>query len=150
MLGDLVPFAVTTLLVAVAVLAAVGSSRLADRIRVPTPALFLIAAALASDLVPRLGDVSIVVDQRIVTVALVLILFHGGMHIGWERMRPAAGAVVWSAPLQMHARRSSGHSRKRRRFSFCRISTLAETLRSRWAFRSVRWWCGIPIRSMVA
>ncbi len=92
---DLVPFAVTTLLVALALLVAVGSNRVAERLRVPTPALFLIVAAVAADLVPRLGGLSIIVDQRIVTVALALILFDGGMHIGWARMRTAAGAVVW-------------------------------------------------------
>jgi cell volume regulation protein A len=42
-----------------------------------------------------LGGLAIVTDQRIVTIALVIILFDGGMHIGWGRMRPAAGAVVW-------------------------------------------------------
>jgi len=92
---DIVPFAVTTLLVALAVLVAVGSNRLAERIHVPTPALFLILAAIASDVVPRLGGLSIVVDQRIVTIALAFILFDGGMHIGWGRMRTAATAVVW-------------------------------------------------------
>ena len=92
---DIVPFAVTTLLVALALLVAVGSNRLAERISVPTPALFLIAAAVASDLIPRLGGLSIVVDQRIVTIALAIILFDGGMHIGWSRMRTAAGGVVW-------------------------------------------------------
>jgi len=92
---DIVPFAVTTLLVALALLVAVGSNRLAERIHVPTPALFLVAAAVASDLVPRLGDLSIVVDQRIVTIALAIILFDGGMHIGWTRMRTAAGGVIW-------------------------------------------------------
>lgn len=92
---DLVPFAVTTLLTGAALLIAVGSNRLAERIRVPTPALFLIAAAVASDLAPRLGGLSIVVDQRLVTVALIYILFDGGMHIGWGKMRPNAGAVVW-------------------------------------------------------
>src|SRR5512146_1256523 len=30
-----------------------------------------------------------------VTVALVLILFDGGMQIGWRRFRPLAGATVW-------------------------------------------------------
>ncbi len=32
--------------------------------------------------------------QRVVTVALVLILFDGGMHIGWRRFRRAAGPIV--------------------------------------------------------
>jgi cell volume regulation protein A len=92
---DLVPFAVATLLVAVALLVAIGSNRLAGWIRVPAPALFLIAAAAAADAVPKWGGLSIVADQRIVTVALVIILFHGGAHIGWMRMRTAAGAVAW-------------------------------------------------------
>jgi cell volume regulation protein A len=92
---DLVPFAVITMLIALTLLVAVGSNRLAERIHVPTPALFLVAAAVASELAPRLGGLSIVVDQRIVTVALVVILFDGGMHIGWTRMRTAAGAVIW-------------------------------------------------------
>ena len=92
---DLEPFAITDLVVCLALLAAVASNRLAERIFVPAPALFLVAAAVAADLVPRLGDLSVVADQRIVTVALAVILFDGGMHIGWKRMRPAAGAVVW-------------------------------------------------------
>ncbi|MFN2560080.1 MAG: cation:proton antiporter [Jatrophihabitans sp.] len=92
---DLVPFAVVIVLFAVALLVAVGSNRLAQWIRIPAPALFLVAAAVASQLSPRLGRLSIVVDQRIVTIALVVILFDGGMHIGWSRMRTAAGAVLW-------------------------------------------------------
>jgi cell volume regulation protein A len=92
---DLVPFAVATLLVSVALLIAIGSNRLAGWIRVPAPALFLIAAAAAAEVVPKWGGLSIVADQRIVTVALVIILFHGGAHIGWTRMRTAAGAVAW-------------------------------------------------------
>jgi cell volume regulation protein A len=92
---DLVPFAVATLLVSVALLIAIGSNRLAGWIRVPAPALFLIAAAAAAEVVPKWGGLSIVADQRIVTVALVIILFHGGAHIGWARMRTTAGAVAW-------------------------------------------------------
>ena len=94
-MDDLVPFAHAVLLVAAVVVLAVGSSRLAERLRVPAPALFLIVAAAASDVVPRLGEVSIITDQRVVTVALVLILFDGGMHIGWDRMQPAFAGVIW-------------------------------------------------------
>jgi cell volume regulation protein A len=94
-MDDLTPFAHVVLVFALVVVLAVGSNRLAERIRVPAPALFLVVAALASDLVPRLAEVPIVIDQRIVTVALVLILFDGGMHIGWDRMRPAFVGVAW-------------------------------------------------------
>ncbi len=92
---DLVPFAETVLLVALTVLLAVGSNRLAEWSRIPAPALFLVTAAIASDLIPRLDGLDVVTNQRIVTAALVLILFDGGMHIGWKRMRPAAGGVLW-------------------------------------------------------
>jgi len=94
-MDDLVPFAHAILLVAAICVLAVGSNRVAERLRVPAPALFLILAAVASDVVPRLGEVPIVTDQRIVTVALALILFDGGMHIGWDRMRPALAGVAW-------------------------------------------------------
>ncbi|MFL6271181.1 MAG: cation:proton antiporter, partial [Actinomycetes bacterium] len=33
--------------------------------------------------------------QRVVSVALAIILFDGGMHIGWQRFRTAAGPVLW-------------------------------------------------------
>lgn len=94
-MGDLIPFGWALLALSAALLAAVGSSRVSAWTRIPAPALFLLAAALASDVVPQLGGVDIVTDQRIVTVALVVILFEGGMHIGWARMRESLGAVVW-------------------------------------------------------
>ena len=33
--------------------------------------------------------------QQVVTIALAIILFDGGMHIGWRRFRTAAAAIVW-------------------------------------------------------
>jgi cell volume regulation protein A len=74
---------------------AVLSNRLSEWIRVPAPAFFLIGAAVASDLAPSLGHFSTETMQRIVTVALIVLLFDGGMHIGLGRFRSAAGAVVW-------------------------------------------------------
>src|SRR4051812_11832770 len=94
-MDDLLPFARVVLLVSGVIVLAVGSNRVAGWLRVPAPALFLIVAAVASDVVPRLGEVPIVTDQRIVTIALALILFDGGMHIGWDRMQPALGGVAW-------------------------------------------------------
>jgi cell volume regulation protein A len=92
---DVSPFAGITVIVALGLMAAVMSNRLSDRFAVPTPAIFLLVAAAASDLVPYLGSLSIRVDQRIVTVALVVILFDGGMTIGWRRFRSDAVLVVW-------------------------------------------------------
>ncbi len=92
---DVVPFALAVVVAALALLAAVGSSRISEWARIPTPAIFLVAASICADLFPSLGSLSIRADQRIVTVALVLILFDGGMHIGLDRFRPVAAGVVW-------------------------------------------------------
>jgi potassium/hydrogen antiporter len=81
--------------VALTLTAAILSNRLSAVIRIPAPALFLIGAALASDLVPELNALSTTTVQRVVTLALVVILFEGGMHIGWRRLRSAGGAVAW-------------------------------------------------------
>ena len=61
--------------------------------RIPASALFLVAAALASDLVPSLAP-SISTVEVIVTVALVVILYDGGASIGWRRFRVAAVPIV--------------------------------------------------------
>jgi cell volume regulation protein A len=92
---DVTPFALVVVVAAVALLLAIGSSRVSSWLHVPSPALFLVAASVASAFFPALGSLSMVTDQRIVTVAIVVILFDGGMHIGLSRFRPVAGAVVW-------------------------------------------------------
>jgi cell volume regulation protein A len=92
---DVIPFAVIVVIASVALLLAVGSSRLTALTQIPSPALFLVAASIAVDVFPGLGRFGIELDQRIVTVALVVILFDGGMHIGLARFRPVAGPVLW-------------------------------------------------------
>jgi potassium/hydrogen antiporter len=92
---DVTSFAVVVVVGAVALLLAVGASRLTAWLHVPSPALFLVAASVCVDLFPALGSLSKVADQRIVTVAIVVILFDGGMHIGLSRFRPVAVPVVW-------------------------------------------------------
>jgi cell volume regulation protein A len=88
-------FGLTVLAVALVGLAAVFSNRISERIRIPAPAIFLVSAAIASDLVPQLGKLQVETVERVVTVALAVILFNGGMRIGWRRLRPAALATVW-------------------------------------------------------
>jgi potassium/hydrogen antiporter len=69
--------------------------RLTTRFAVPAPALFLLGAAVLSDIFPDLReDVSIRTVERIAVVALIVILFHGGMHIGPRRFRAAAMPIV--------------------------------------------------------
>ena len=60
-------------------LLAVVSNRLGDRVGIPAPAFFLVGAAVASDVFPKLSPSSIELVQRVVTVALVAILFNGGL-----------------------------------------------------------------------
>jgi potassium/hydrogen antiporter len=65
------------------------------RLPVPAPALFLLGAALLSGLFPDLReDVSIRTVERLAVVALIVILFHGGMHIGLRRIRAAATPIL--------------------------------------------------------
>jgi cell volume regulation protein A len=89
------PFAIVILVVAAALIVAVLSNRLSAWIRIPAPALFLVAAAAAAAIFPSLGTLSHSVDQQIVSVALIFILFDGGIRIGWKRFRSVAGAVTW-------------------------------------------------------
>jgi cell volume regulation protein A len=81
--------------VSLAVTAAILSNRISDRVRIPAPGLFLIGAAVASDLFPVLNRLPMATVQKLVTAALVLILFEGGMHIGWRRFRSVTVASVW-------------------------------------------------------
>jgi cell volume regulation protein A len=93
-LHDIEPFGLALLVAAAVVSLALLSNRLSARLRIPAPAIFLVAAAVASDIYPPLGQLSIGTVEQIVTVALVMILFDGGMHIGARRMRTALGPVL--------------------------------------------------------
>lgn len=89
-------FGLIVLVVGVAATAAVLSNRLSARLRVPAPVFFLVAAVVAAQLWPSVTALPPVTVERVVTVALAIILFDGGMHIGRRRFRTAAGAIVWT------------------------------------------------------
>jgi cell volume regulation protein A len=91
---DTEPFALIVLLTAAVGLVAVLSNRLTERVKLPSPALVLVGAAIAVKVIPALHAPPEVAVQRVVTVALVVILFDGGMHIGWSRFRSAAGPIA--------------------------------------------------------
>ena len=82
------------LISAVVGLLAVLSNRLSERIHVPAPALFLVAAAVAIRLFPDLHSPPEQLVERVVTVALLCILFDGGMHLGWSRFRRSAAPIA--------------------------------------------------------
>lgn len=90
---DVETFGLIVAVTAVAVGIAVLGNRLSERIRIPAPVLFLVVAAVASDVWHPLYALSPIHTERIVTVALVMILFDGGMHLGWRRVSSAIGVI---------------------------------------------------------
>jgi potassium/hydrogen antiporter len=88
-------FGLVVLVIGLVGIGAVLSNRLSARLRIPAPAFFLIAASVAAQLWPRAALLPFTTVTRIVSVALAIILFDGGMHIGWRRFRTAAAAIVW-------------------------------------------------------
>src|SRR3954453_10846066 len=86
-------FGVVVLVVSLALSAALFASKLTERVSIPGAGLFLVAAAVASDIFSGL-DVSIRTVERVATVALIVILFDGGASIGWRRFRAAAVPIV--------------------------------------------------------
>jgi cell volume regulation protein A len=93
-MAEVTGFGLALGVVALALYVAVLSNRLSEWIRVPAPALFLLAAAAVAYLVPPLNALPVVTVQRVVTVALVIILFDGGMGLGWRRFRAAAAPIA--------------------------------------------------------
>jgi hypothetical protein len=89
---------IASLAAAVAALAAVLSNRISAWLRIPAPAIFLVCAAAASEFVPALGGLSTTAVQRIVTVALAVVLFdavhgHQGGALGPVDQRPRRAAA---------------------------------------------------------
>jgi potassium/hydrogen antiporter len=92
--GEITHFGLIVLVVSAVFALAVLSHKLSERIPVPAPAIFLLAAALAVHFIPRLGrELSIKDVERIAVIALVVILFDGGLRIGWKRFRPEIGLI---------------------------------------------------------
>ena len=90
-MDELTSFGTIVLVVAGGLLLALLATKLGERFPVPEPAVFLLLAAVASDLFPQLAEqLSIVEVERIAVVALIIILFNGGTLVGWRRFRVAA------------------------------------------------------------
>lgn len=73
---------------------AVMANRLAERVKVPVPLLVLVGAAVAVNALPALPPPAEQTVERVITIALVLVLFEGGMHIGWSRFRAAMAPIA--------------------------------------------------------
>jgi cell volume regulation protein A len=85
-IGD---FGAIVLAISGGVMLAVLARKVSERYPIPAPALFLLAAAASPVLVPDIRTV-----ERIGVVALIVILFDGGMTIGWRRFRRAAMPIA--------------------------------------------------------
>jgi len=93
--SELHEFGTVVLVVAAGFFGALGTYKVTERFPIPAPALFLIVAAIASDVFPGLETViSIHNVERIGVVALIVILFDGGMQVGWRRFRGAAFPIT--------------------------------------------------------
>jgi len=94
-MSEITDFGTVVLAVSATVFVALLGMRLADRISLPYAAVFLVGAALLSEAVSSLQTVlSIQQVERLTVVALVVILFDGGQHIGLRRFRRAAGPIL--------------------------------------------------------
>jgi cell volume regulation protein A len=94
-MSEISDFAWVILVVAGGFSLALFAIRLTMRFPIPAPVVFLLGAAALSDIFPELGEhLSIQTVERIAVVALIVILFNGGMHIGPRRFRAAATPIV--------------------------------------------------------
>ena len=99
-MDELTSFGAIVLVVAGGLLLALTASKVSERLPIPEPALFLVLAAVASDVFPELSErVTIVEVERIAVVALIVILFNGGTLVGWRRFRVAAVPIFTTGIL---------------------------------------------------
>jgi potassium/hydrogen antiporter len=90
-MDELTVFGTMVLIVSAGLLLAFLGSKIGERFPIPAPALFLVVAAIASDVFPKLSEhLTILEVERIGVVALIVILFNGGTLVGWRRFRAAA------------------------------------------------------------
>ena len=94
-MAEITDFGLIVLAVSATVFVALLGMRLADRFSLPYAALFLVGAALLAEAFSSLQDVvSIREVERLTVVALVIILFDGGLHIGLARFRASSGPIL--------------------------------------------------------
>jgi cell volume regulation protein A len=94
-MGELTHFGLIVLVVSAVFALAVLANRVSEQVPIPSPAIFLLAAAIAAQIFPRLGsELSIKDVERIAVLALIVILFDGGMRVGWARFRRAVVPIT--------------------------------------------------------
>jgi cell volume regulation protein A len=92
---ELITFGQIVLLVAGGFGLALLSQKLTDWVPIPAPGIFLVAAAVISEIFSGFADaLTIRGVERVAVVALIVILFDGGMRVGWTRFRDTAAEIV--------------------------------------------------------
>ena len=92
---EVLHFGAIVLVVSGAFAVAVLANSFSERVRIPAAGLFLLAAAIASDIWPSLANALSIRDvERLAVLALIVILFDGGMRVGWTRFRESAVPIV--------------------------------------------------------
>jgi cell volume regulation protein A len=83
------------LIAGVLLAAGIAGALLADRVRIPGLLLFLALGMLAgSEGIGGIDFTNTVLARTLGTIALVLILFEGGITSGWREIRPVLGAAA--------------------------------------------------------
>ncbi|OBH26725.1 hypothetical protein A5692_26265 [Mycobacterium sp. E342] len=93
-MNDGLRFALIILFSSAIGLVAVLANRLTERFKVPVPLLVLVGTAAVVHAVPAVQPPSERIVEQVITVALVLVLFDGGMHIGPSRFRAAVAPIL--------------------------------------------------------
>ena len=88
-MAELSEFGAIVAVVSGGLLLALLATKLSDRFPIPAPALFLLAAIIFPVALPHIKTV-----ERVAVVALIVILFDGGMNIGWRRFRRAITPIA--------------------------------------------------------
>jgi potassium/hydrogen antiporter len=88
-------FGLIVLAVSATVFVALLGMRLADRLSLPYAAVILVGAMALAETSDSIKDVLSILDvERLTVVALVVILFDGGLHIGSRRFRESFGPIL--------------------------------------------------------
>ena len=93
-MNDTARYALIILFASAVGLVAVLANRLTERVKVPVALLVVVGTAVAVNAVPALQPPSERTVERVITLALVLVLFDGGMHIGRSRFRAAVVPIL--------------------------------------------------------
>ena len=88
-------FGLIVLAVSAIVFVALLGMRLADRLSLPYAAVILVGAMALAEASDSLKDELSILDvERLTVVALVIILFDGGLHIGYRRFRQSLAPIL--------------------------------------------------------